>query len=270
VLCGGWRWIAGGALIGLLGAFLALQMIPAKWQSSAMIQIGQVGQVGQVASIPVETAAQAVERINTGSFQLEVARELKHEAWLEAISTNEKGGKKYFRAAVPKNSTRIALTTFGTSTESALQIAEGIVAALAKRHKEMAGATLARMQNELSVTEEKLKALTEDSKALDRAISSGHVTDPRFFSQFALLSSVRIRKEDEVYALRQHKVAIELALTPPATQPTKVIEEIYVARDPVSPRPALVLFVGIVGGLMLGAAALFVRSRRTNGAARQA
>lgn len=262
-LCEGWRWIAGGALVGLLVAFLALQAIPKKWQSTAMIQVGQVGQVGQVASIPVETAAQAVERMNTGSFQIEVARELKHEAWLKAISTDARAGRNFFKATVPKTSARIELATFGTTPENARQIAEGIIAALTKRHEELARTTLVRLQNELSVTEEKLKAFSEESKALDRVLASGQVAAPRFFSQFVLLSSIRIGKEGEVYALRQHKVAIELALVKPATQPTGAIEAIYVASDPVSPKPALVLVVGIVGGLLLGIAALFaVNARR--------
>jgi len=84
-----------------------------------------------------------------------------------------------------------------------------------------------------------------------------------------LLSSVRIGKESEVYALRQHKVAIELALIKPATQPTMAIEGIYVASDPVSPKPAPILAIGIVVGLLLGVAAWFVRRRRASGAARQ-
>ena len=39
----GWRYVAGGALIGLLGAGLAIAVIPPVYEAVAVIQVGQVG-----------------------------------------------------------------------------------------------------------------------------------------------------------------------------------------------------------------------------------
>ncbi len=55
----GWRYVMGGAVIGLAGAGAALMVLPPKYEAVAVVQVGQVGQVGQAASLPVEPARQA-------------------------------------------------------------------------------------------------------------------------------------------------------------------------------------------------------------------
>jgi uncharacterized protein involved in exopolysaccharide biosynthesis len=256
----GWRWILSGALLGFLAGFLVLQMLPQKWQAIALIQVGQVGQVGQAGSIPVETAAQVVERIGSTNFMVDVARTLKDDEWQEEISGDIRGGEKWVKATVPKNSTRIELKTFGSTPERARQVAEGIVMALAARHEYMAKPTLSRLQNELLVTQEKLSAFDADNKIIGKILAKQPPTDARF-SQLALLNSIRTMKENEVFELRQHKVAIETALSEPATQSTRAIEGIYVPSKPVSPKSALVLVLGIACGILLGVGATIVKSR---------
>ena len=44
----GWRYVAGGTAIGLLGAGLALTLIPPKYEAVAVVQVGQTGQVATV------------------------------------------------------------------------------------------------------------------------------------------------------------------------------------------------------------------------------
>ncbi len=259
-LCEGWRWVVGGMFLGLLVAYLVLQVTPKKWQAIGLVQIGQVGQVGQVGSIPIETPQQVIERIETGAFQIEVAHALKHQAWLKAITATTRGGEAFFTARVPRNSTHIEIKSFGPTPESARQVAEGIVSALSKRHEELIKPTIVRLQSELSITQEKLKAFEESTKPLGKMPSLGSVTDSRF-SQAVLLNSMRIGRENEVYSLRQQEVSIKVALSEPTTQPTRVVEAIYVATDPVGPKAGLVLAMGIAGGLILGAAALFIRFR---------
>jgi hypothetical protein len=265
-LCEGWRWIAGGMFLGLLAAFLILQAIPKKWQAVVLVQVGQVGQVGQVNPIPIETPQQAIERIETGAFQIEVASALQHQNWLKAMEKTARGGKGFFTAKVPtKNSTRIEIASFGSTPENARQIAEGIVSALGKRHEKLIEPTKFRLQSELALTQEKLKTSENIVKSLG-AISTGSIADSRF-SQAVLLNSLRTGRENEVHHLRQHATALKIALDEPMTQPTRMIEAVYVAADPVSPRTGLVLAVGIAGGVLLGVAPLFFRSRRASGAA---
>ena len=47
-------------------------------------------------------------------------------------------------------------------------------------------------------------------------------------------------------------MALETALSAPATQPAKAIEDVFVSDKPVSPKKALLLALGLIGGLLAG------------------
>ena len=53
-------------------------------------------------------------------------------------------------------------------------------------------------------------------------------------------------------------MAYETALMPPATQPAKALEGIFVVDKPVSPKKGLLLALGIIGGLLGGVLGIFV------------
>jgi uncharacterized protein involved in exopolysaccharide biosynthesis len=44
---------------------------------------------------------------------------------------------------------------------------------------------------------------------------------------------------------------------PPATQPAKALEAVYVADKPVSPKKTLLLALGLIGGLLAGVVSVF-------------
>ena len=277
----GWRYVAGGTAIGLLGAGLALTLIPPKYEAVAVVQVGQTGQVGQVAQVgligqvttlPVEPTQLSVERMKTPTFQLAVAQGAGIQDWIDALRRSATAGSDYLslqvsKATVGQNAAPLMeLRAKADSIENARKIAEVAIQELGKRQSEIAKPSIDRMQADLAIAKEKHQRAEEDLGSLSKLVATAGIKDDRF-TQLSLMNSLRLQKESELFFQRQLVAALEGALGPPATQPAKAIEPVFVSDKPVSPKKALLLALGLVGGLLAGIVAVFVadawrRSRR--------
>ena len=92
----GWRYVVGGAVIGLAGAGAALVVLPPKYEAVAVVQ------VGQVASFPVEPVTQAVERMKTPAFQTTVAQASGNQEWIDALQLSTNATEKYLSLQIVK------------------------------------------------------------------------------------------------------------------------------------------------------------------------
>ena len=269
-----WRYVAGGTVIGLLGAGLALALISPKYEAVAVVQVGQTGQVGQVAQVglvgqvttlPVEPTQLSVERMKTPTFQMVVAQGAGIDDWIDALRRSATAGSDYLSLQVSKatvgvgqNATPLMeLRAKADSIENARKIAEVAIQELGKRQAEIAKPSIDRMQADLAIAKEKRQRAEEDLGSLSKLVATAGIKDDRF-TQLSLMNSLRLQKESELFFQRQLVAALEGALGPPATQPAKAIEPVFVSEKPVSPKKALVLALGLVGGLLAGIAAVFV------------
>ena len=277
----GWRYVAGGTAIGLLGAGLALKLIPPKYEAVAVVQVGQTGQVGQVAQVgligqvttlPVEPTQLSVERMKTPTFQMAVAQGAGIQDWIDALRRSATAGNDYLslqvsKATVGQNAAPLMeLKAKADSIENARRIAEVAIQELGKRQSEIAKPAIDRMQADLAIAKEKRQRAEEDLGSLSKLVATAGIKDDRF-TQLSLMNSLRLQKESELFFQRQLVAALEGALGPPATQPAKAVEPVFVSEKPVSPKKALLLVLGLVGGLLAGILAVFVadawrRSRR--------
>ncbi|MBI2307912.1 MAG: hypothetical protein HYU78_11485 [Rhodocyclales bacterium] len=260
----GWVTVVGGVVLGIVGAVLAIFLIPPKYEAVALIQVGRVGQVGQakVSGMPVEAPVQTIERMKTPSFQRRVAEALNDQAWLEAISRSSSGVAKDLSMQIvrgtvgPEQVPLIELRADGTSPEAARGKVAAVVAQLTKAHAELAQPALVRMRTDLAISREKLASAERDLDALTKLVAAAGVKDDRF-TQLALMTSLRIQKEAETFSQRQTITALEMALGAPATQSAGAVEAIFVPEKPIAPKMALLLIFGIVGGLFAGVMWLF-------------
>lgn len=261
VLRGTWRWAAAFAAIGAGVGLAGLMVLPAKYEAVAYVQPGQFGQPGQTAPVPVESPHQAIERMSTGEFQLELANTIGDQDMANAIlrSGALKGGP--FKASVVKNTGRIELRVRGRTTDAARQLTEAIIAGIAKRHLDLAQPTINRLKHELTVVQEKRKAFEATYEELGKVLASARLSDQRF-TQYSLATSVRLSRENDVYALRQQELALQIALSEPTTQPAKAVEPIFVGSEPISPKRPLLLGGGLLFGGLLGFLIGFLRMRK--------
>lgn len=266
----GWQYVVGGTVLGVVGAGLAIAMIPPKFEAVAVVQIAQVGQIAyaqlgqmmQVPSLTVEPATQVVERMKTPAFQMVVAQSLGNQAWIDDLQRSTNATAKYIspqliKATSPQGaSSLIEVKANSASPEDAKKIADASVIELATRHSELAKPLLEKMRSDLTISKEKLASVEKELEGVNKLIASASIKDDRF-TQLSLMTGLRVQKESELFGQRQAIVALETALSSPATQPTKAIEAVFVTDKPVSPKKALLLALGLIGGLMAGVVSVF-------------
>ncbi len=266
----GWRFVVGGTVLGLAGAGAALMVLPPKYEAVAVVQIAQVGQIayaqlGQVMQIPsltVEPATQVVERMKTPAFQTAVAQTLGNQAWIDDLQHSANASAKYISLQVIKAtsaqgaSSLIELKANASNPEDAKNIADASIKELEKRHSDLAKPILERMHSDLKLAKEKLVSAERELEGINKLVANAAVKDDRF-TQLSLMTGLRVQKESELFAQRQAIVALEAALSAPATQPTKAIEAAFVTDKPVSPKKTLLLALGLIGGLLAGVVSVF-------------
>lgn len=256
-----WRWIAASVALGFAIACAHILTSAPKYEAEMLIQVGQVGQVGQQmqqGGIVVESPLHAIERMKTGAFQKEAAKLSGYVQWIQSAETLPSPHQGFCSFQLIKNTDLIQVRTAADSQENAIKIAQSIVATLAKRHKKMSEASVARLSTELKFAENKLSSAESELMNLVKVLSNTNLKDDRF-SQFSLLMSVKQIKEQDLYSQRQLIMEIKIALSEPFTHTAKVLEEIHSIDRPVSPKKSLILIGWLINGLLLGLVLTAVR-----------
>jgi len=261
----GWRWVAGGAALGAVGAGLALAVMPAQYEAAVVLQVGQVGQVGPVGQVvqvvPIEPPLHVIERIRSGGFQIEAANSAGNQLWRDAVARSAKGGEEFFSAQLVKNTQLIEIKAKSRTPADAGKIAEAIVEVLVKRHNELAVPNIKRLKEQLALAQERLHRSEQDVDSIGAAVSSAGPKDGKV-PLLALVASIRQYKQSELFAQYQ---MISAALGSPATQPTRAVEPLFVGERPVAPKKGLIAVLGTLAGMVFGLAAVFIANARASG-----
>jgi hypothetical protein len=113
------------------------------------------------------------------------------------------------------------------------------------------------MQLDLRFAKENLSSSEKDLENIHKLLANVVVGDSKF-SQLSLMTELQIKKEFEIFKVRQVVSSLEAALAVPYTQPAEALEEIFVSELPVSPKKALLLVLGLIGGLFSGFVSVFL------------
>lgn len=264
MLRGGWRLVFGSVVLGVLGAVAAIAFIAPQFEAVALLQ------TGTVSGSMIEEPTTALERLRSPSFLREIAVEVGDSAWVDQIDAGVQG--RTLVAKIQKATpSMIEVRVVTGSPDSSKKIAELSTARLIKRQTELASRVVAKVEFDISVLKEKLGKSESDLTALSKAIDPTNVKNDTF-SQLSLLTSLRMQRESDSFALRQSIYALENSLLPPLTQPARVLEDIFVSNKPVFPKKGVLLAMGLVAGLLVGVMLVFVsgawrlaRARRSVG-----
>lgn len=254
----GWRTVAGGLLVGVLGAGAAIALLPAQYQASTLIEVGQIGQVsaagpGAPVSVGLEAPAVTVERMKSPPFVLEVAQQ----SGIEVADATD--AARHLSATLQRNAPLIEVRTTGASRDEAIRLAESAIKLLHDKHMQLFEPRVKQLRSELDVTREKLGIVESELAVVDKTMAEAGRQGARAAAlPYELLTSLRVQKATEAISLRQAIVGYNAALLPPATRPTDTVEGVYASRRPVSPRKALLLALGAVGGLLAGTLLVFL------------
>lgn len=243
----GWRTVAGGLLVGVLGAGAAIALLPAQYQASTLIEVGQVNAAG------LEVPAVTVERMKSPAFVLEVAQQ----SGIEVADATD--AAKRLSASLQRNAPLIEVRTTGASRDEAIRLAESAIKLLHDKHMQLFEPRVKQLRSELDVTREKLGIVESELAVVDKTMAEAGRQGARAAAlPYELLTSLRVQKATEAISLRQAIVGYNAALLPPATRPTDTVEGVYASRRPVSPRKTLLLAFGAVGGLLAGTLLVFL------------
>ena len=264
MLRGGWRLVFGSVVLGVLGAVAAIAFIAPQFEAVALLQ------TGTVSGSMIEEPTTALERLRSPSFLREIAVEVGDSAWVDQIDAGVQG--RTLVAKIQKATpSMIEVRVVTGSPDSSKKIAELSTARLIRRQTELASRVVAKVEFDISVLKEKLGKSESDLTVLSKAIDPTNVKNDTF-SQLLLLTSLRMQRESDSFALRQSIYALENSLLPPLTQPARVLEDIFVSNKPVFPKKGVLLAMGLVAGLLVGVMLVFVsgawrlaRARRSVG-----
>lgn len=250
-LVAGWKLLVGSIAASLLVAVVAVFMMTPEYEASAVVQLGQVG------GNPIESVVQAVERMKSVPFQSRVAQSIGDDDWATRLQEFLPGKVKDLSVQGLKSSDRlIELKVRAKEQKEASRKAEAVIKQLVIVHDDLAKPTLLKMNGDLNIVKEKLAAAERDLQKLGKLVANTPIRDDRF-TQLSLMTTVRLQKEADMFGQRQAIMALETALTPPATRPAKALESVFVSNTPVSPKKGLILALGSIGGLLVGILLVF-------------
>lgn len=233
----GWKWLAGGGGLGLLGAFGFLIVTPAQYEATVVIQPATIGMPAVSTAMTVEPVTQTLERLRLVAFytgdivkdcQVGSAKELENNVRADLVKGN-------------------ALLSISYRTKSAA-LANACVSRIVRHLIQSQSAISAPLVREL----EEQKILTKqqmDETEQFLEMSYKRAAQSSALSEYPILI---ILKREELIRLKKLYREQRTQLTEPLTKPMKILAPIYTPDNPVSPQKRRVIASGLVGGLFAG------------------
>lgn len=249
-------------ICGVVAYILAAQVLTPKWEVSAILQVGQVGQIGQVVqSGPklVEPASNVVARIMHPSFSRAVLNE-----------SNLKPGDLPLAKSVFQNSLKVTkikdtdlieIKLKACSAEMARTLGINVIGYLQKAHDELMVPGVARIKGQIQNTNEEIQKLNVELNFLKQQLLAKH--DWNSYNA-TLAATVLQDKSNQLRELTQRKLLLNEQLSPSVTFTTKVVGDISVSEEPVSPNKPLIAGFAALIGLLCGIFIAFARNAESN------
>lgn len=259
VVKSGWHWLAGGAAIGLAGAVGFVMVVPAQYEASAIIQPATIGSVSptgvNMKGNEVESAAQTLERLKLATFYSDA---LLTACDVKAPVNARQALATAIKPTLVKGNSLIQISYRAESPAVAEACVGAVAAQLAKVQAVIAEPIIKTLDEQRKLTKQQLDEAERFQAQVEKRAMSMDPSDAKF-SQAMLLLNAALSKREEVSKLRKLYTDQSMQLTEPLTQPAKLFEPIYASDKAVFPKKTLTALGGLVGGLVLGALALFVR-----------
>lgn len=226
-----YRWLLFSApIIGAIGAAVVITQLRTVWEASALIQVGQVGQV-------VEPASRTVARVQNPSFAFRVFGQ--SSANLDEDMPAFSLYKASFKARQLPNTDLIELKVRGYSKDDAQKLILATVNQLRVVHDEMMKPSIDRLEQELAEIEKGAR----DNQNIVNELSRRLVSGSRSSDGSVLYVMLIQQKLTEIRTLMDRKLALQEQIHPARTFSTKLVGEIFVSKNPVSPNKKMIIFM---------------------------
>ena len=239
-------WVVTAAVIG--AAALAAVFVPVKYESQAVVAIGQVSQLGGLdasvlSPMPLEPTGVFVHRLKH-RYDVEGAGDPAG-ARLVSVVNDLRGEKEVvvLRAYAP------------TAAEAQSFLKEVISASIVSTHAPVYDAFVAQQNLRIALVTKGLAQLRSEIERLQTGSRRTVGGDTVASASTAVERAKSILEQSE---LETQKATLELGLRPPYTEPTKILREPTLAKRPSHPRPLLYLGLALGVGPLFGLMSVFI------------
>jgi capsular polysaccharide biosynthesis protein len=251
-------------ICAVLAAILSFIALRPMWEASAVIEVGQVaqlgssggqlGQPGQITQVPVEPIANVITRlmlptlVNGASLHFGVKPE-------EANAL--KGYYSTLKVDQISGADLIKIKIRGPSAEISKKLIQSCIEYLQNTHSRMMAVSIDRNLKQLNILKDDIHNLTIENMALRTKLLSSH----NWNAFDATLSATLLNdKSVELRNMIQKKLMLEELQSPSRSYTTRVIDEIFVSEDPVSPNKQLIIGLAILLGLFGAVVVAFIHN----------
>lgn len=244
-----WRWLFGGALVGIFLSASYLAMVPKKYEAQGLFQ------GAKVLGVDLEGTQPLIERLKFPTFyapeQLVACDVPIDQSPLVLVNQ--------IKVEVLKGTSILRLSYQARSRENAIECLASVVGRLIDFQNKKANGPLEEAKRQLELTKAQLEDAETLLKILERRSMNSLNAAETKFSQMLLVMSTSLFKKDQVTALRKSVLEQAARLEPPATEAAAWLEPIYAPDKAVAPKRLPTLAGGLLGGLILGGVAFWVR-----------
>ena len=237
----GWKTIliAVVAASALASAFLVIT--PKRYEATASIEIGRI------ANITLEAPAILLEKIKLLNY-------FNKETKL-ACGANDQNFLSFNVASVisptiNKNAPIISFSYKTSNPDAATSCLSAVIAEIQKNQKTLYDASHKAKLIYLQLLNSRLSQIESDKEKINEKAMKLDISDPKFSA--ALLYYTLLTLDNEERAIKKEVLELENNLSPPLTQHTRVVADIYILSSPVEPKKTIMLAASIAAGLFLG------------------
>lgn len=248
IQCHGAILLSGTLMGGVLGLAVAFAL-PAQWEASALIRVGQLGR-----SVPAESAVEplfrVVDRLMQKSFKGDALKRI-------GISPNESDPQvdlllNSLKVRIEK-SDLVSVRVRGTTPEDTMRFVDALIAGLVETHTKMMGPTIQRWHDTVDEIDMELRRLNSEIERLSGLLEKlPREFSAANFSQVVLMNNTLLTSETESRRLRERKRILQEQLSPEQTFLTSSLNQTEISTRPVFPQKHLFAAAGLVIGLFIG------------------
>lgn len=255
VVKSGWRWLAGGAMIGLAGAIGYVLVVPAQYEATAVIQPATVGMgtTTTTKGAEVESTAQTLERLKMPTFYTEA---LLKACEVKTLANPRQTLATAVKQTLVKGNSLIQITYRAESPAVAESCVSEVVAQLAKSQAVLAEPIVKALNEQRQLTKQQLDDAERIQAQIEKRAMTLDTSDSKFSASMLMLNAT-LSKREEIARLRKLYTEQTLQLSEPLTQKAKLFEPIYAPERAVFPKKTLTGLGGLFGGLVVGGLMFF-------------
>jgi len=247
----GWKKILMAVVVALALASAFLVITPKKYEATASIEMGRIGQL-QLGLVnqpqTIESSTVLIEKIKgQGYFQ---------EKTKLACGANQENLPQFnvssnLIATISKSAPMVSFSYKTSNPNDARQCLSEVISDIQRKQLSAFKASLDPKKEYLQNIKNKLERIENDKSKLNEKAMKFDFSDSRFSSS-ALLYSSLLAQDNERRELQKEILELENNLSPPLTQPTTIVADIYTSSSPVEPKKTIILAASIAAGLFLG------------------